>query len=130
MPSSLTSVRRQTQFMMRAYRPDKRVGVTFTEWIPKSNDMPQCCVVNCTNTSGKDKIVDGQPISYHRLPSMNDASKRVQRKEWLGKINRKNRQPTANAVVCSIHFRDEDFEVDLMAQMLKTEARRILRKGK
>ena len=86
--------------------------------------MPQCCVFGCTNTSGEtcDPI---RKISHHQFPRELNL-----RRAWITKINRKDWTPTKNSVVCSHHFNDEDFEIDMYAKIMDTESRcRRLKKG-
>lgn len=83
--------------------------------------MPQCSAYGCHNVSGENR-----PISHHRFPS--DPSVR---RSWILKLSRKDWSPSSNAVVCSAHFRDEDFETDMYSKIMGEghKSRRRLKKG-
>ena len=71
--------------------------------------MPKRCVVaGCDNVTDKEK-----GISLHRIPYLQDerpeAKKR--RKKWVDFVNLKRAKwtPTPHSVICSEHFKPEDF---------------------
>ena len=71
--------------------------------------MPKRCVVaGCDNVADKEK-----GISLHRIPYLQDerpeAKKR--RKKWVDFVNLKRAKwtPTPHSVICSEHFKPEDF---------------------
>ena len=72
--------------------------------------MPDVCVVyGCSNKKDKDK-----GISIHRIPYWNDdnPTARHRRKLWVDfvRTRRANFEPSQYSVVCSVHFKPEDFE--------------------
>lgn len=70
--------------------------------------MPHnCCVFECTKAGHR--IVDGQPVSYHKFP---DEKNKKLRAEWLRAIRRdvgKYFKLTEHTKICSLHFRESDF---------------------
>ena len=77
----------------------------------------------CSNISGRDRSQADEAISYHKFPTSK------LRRTWVQKINRKNWTPTNYSVVCSLHFRTEDFELDMYARIMGTKPRRKLKHG-
>ena len=71
--------------------------------------MVHCCVPGCINHSSKTCN-----ISYHRIPN----DKGLRKASWLARIRRDNLPPLQNCYVCSEHFTDDCFEVDLKARLM------------
>ena len=80
--------------------------------------MVRCCVPDCTNHSSKTKSV-----SYHKIPS-----NRALKNAWIGRIKRANLPPINNCYVCSDHFEDSCFEVNLMEQLTEQKRKRRLKR--
>lgn len=81
--------------------------------------MVHCCVPECTNYSKKT-----ESVSYHKLPS-----KQAIQKSWIAHIKRANLPPLQYCYVCSDHFEDSCFEVDLMEQLTGVKRKRRLKAG-
>lgn len=80
--------------------------------------MVNCCVPECTNYSTKT-----EQISYHKIPLCPTIQK-----AWITKIKRENLPPLKNCYVCSEHFEEACFEVDLMSQLTGVKRKRKLKK--
>ena len=52
-------------------------------------------------------LEEAAKISFHRFPTEPDL-----RLEWLKNIQRKNWEPLLNSHVCSLHFKEEDFQIN------------------
>jgi hypothetical protein len=65
-----------------------------------------CAVASCTNTRYNTKAVPG--IVFHRFPKFPALAK-----AWESKCKRGDKINPENAVVCSQHFTDNDYERDL-----------------
>lgn len=63
-----------------------------------------CSAFGCSNNNLKQSCRE-QKISFHGFP-LND---RDRLKKWLIKLRRKDFVPSPHSVVCSEHFREEDF---------------------
>ena len=61
-------------------------------------------------------------VSFHRFP-------KDLLKVWEKALNRKNFKVSKHSVVCSIHFKESDFEVDYKHQLLGVKKSRRLKKG-
>ncbi|KAH9367381.1 hypothetical protein HPB48_010176 [Haemaphysalis longicornis] len=78
--------------------------------------MRCCCVPFCTSSVRKKE----PNVSYHEFP-VDEALKT----QWLKNISRKNWEPNSTSnysVVCSLHFRPEDFRTDTKRRRLKQNA--------
>ncbi|KAH9368674.1 hypothetical protein HPB48_004693 [Haemaphysalis longicornis] len=78
--------------------------------------MRCCCVPFCTSSVRKEE----PNVSYHEFP-VDEALKT----QWLKNISRKNWEPNSTSnysVVCSLHFRPEDFRTDTKRRRLKQNA--------
>ncbi|KAL1414834.1 hypothetical protein MTO96_007100 [Rhipicephalus appendiculatus] len=65
----------------------------------------KCCVPTCTNRSDKST---SRPLSFHRFP------RRIfLKKQWADAIGRTDWLPTTTSVICSDHFRPNDFVDDI-----------------
>jgi len=80
--------------------------------------MPHCCVPQCTNHSKKTTNT-----SYHKIPA-----DQVSQKAWIARIKRENLPPLQNCYVCSDHFEESCFEVDLMEKLKGMKRKRALKK--
>lgn len=75
--------------------------------------MVNCCVVGCNNNR------KNSSATLHKFPKKGKEPQRF--KAWKNRINRANFFPNDNHVVCSVHFKDDDFENDLMKTLLPDE---------
>ena len=76
-----------------------------------------CAVYGCNNN--KKKACD-QQISYFKFPKNNDI-----KAKWIHSCYRSDNINTKHAVICSIHFRDEDYEDDLKARVLNIPRKKL-----
>ena len=73
--------------------------------------MPSnCSVFGCLNTYKK---IKGSNIKYYHYPKLKDY-----RDEWLHASGRADKVNAENVIVCSVHFRPEDYNDDLMSRLL------------
>ena len=80
--------------------------------------MPNnCAVYGCNNN--KKKACD-QQISYFQFPKNNDT-----KAKWIHSCFRSDYINTKHAVICSMHFKDEDFEDDLKARVLSIPRKKL-----
>lgn len=79
--------------------------------------MVHCCVPECTNHSTKTT-----DISYHKIPTEPQLQK-----AWISPLRRDNLPPLKNCYVCSEHFEEECFEVDLMEQLIGKKRKKRLK---
>nr|XP_022910941.1 uncharacterized protein LOC111421979 [Onthophagus taurus] len=83
--------------------------------------MPvSCAIKNCRSNYVVSTVI-GLNISFFNIPK----EERV-RKLWLMKYKEEVNVTTAR--VCTLHFRPEDFERDLRAELLQLKRRRLLKK--
>ncbi|XP_071079603.1 uncharacterized protein [Haliotis cracherodii] len=61
-----------------------------------------CCVVGCSNYSGK--VVHGRTVSLHRFPSGNSSRNRKLKSIWSCRLGRKNFTVRSWTRLCSEHF--------------------------
>ena len=76
--------------------------------------MPYCSAVGCksrTHTKGNQSGIYDQGISIHRLPT-----EKKRKAAWLANIKRDDLPDAANIHVCSLHFDEDQREVDLQVQ--------------
>ncbi|XP_031143471.1 THAP domain-containing protein 2-like [Sander lucioperca] len=67
--------------------------------------MPDfCAVVGCSN--GRNAKTKQQGITFHRFPK-----DKVKRQAWTVALRRRDFEPHARSVVCSCHFKPEDFDM-------------------
>ena len=77
-----------------------------------------CAAYGCSNQSSK-----CSGISFFKFP--NDF---VLKKRWSNAMKRKGFNPTKNSYVCSVHFKDTDFELGVIGWRGKTnETKRLKR---
>lgn len=81
--------------------------------------MPGCAVAGCLSYNRKTK---GTGITYHQFPR----DLQLQRL-WASKCYRKDHINVANATVCSLHFKSDNYVRDLKAELLNIPARKILK---
>lgn len=81
--------------------------------------MPFCCVFGCSNTSN-----NPPGTSVHRFPRDDAVAA-----QWVAAIKRDNlpERFRETCVVCSAHFKDQDFERDLKGELLGRPSPRTLR---
>ena len=82
--------------------------------------MPERCVAaRCDNTADPTK-----GISMHRFPFLNSENPIAQRrrKKWIDFVlsKRKNWVPGKTSSLCSIHFKEEDFQFRLDSKMKRS----------
>ena len=66
----------------------------------------KCCVPKCR--SGYDSQTLGtSKISFHRFPSDQES-----KQKWIRNIPRQQWEPNDNSRVCSLHFKEGDFQVE------------------
>uniref|UniRef100_A0A224Z106 Protein containing THAP domain n=1 Tax=Rhipicephalus zambeziensis TaxID=60191 RepID=A0A224Z106_9ACAR len=80
----------------------KRVQIELTREKPTNEGATvKCCVPTCANCSDKST---SRPLSFHKFP------RRVfLKKQWADAIGRTDWLPTTTTVICSDHFRPNDF---------------------
>ena len=83
--------------------------------------MPSCAVATCTNTN---RNIGNRNIHFHRFPK----DKKLSR-IWILKCKRLDEININNAVICSIHFLEEDYSEDKMNKLLGKKERTILKPG-
>ncbi|KAM9361278.1 THAP domain-containing protein 6-like [Symphorus nematophorus] len=67
--------------------------------------MPEyCAAVGCFNQRGPK--TKGRGITFHKFPKDKD-----RRKAWVTALRRKKFEPSRHSVVCSCHFKSEDFDM-------------------
>lgn len=79
----------------------------------------RCTVAICNNSCEKTK---GTGISYHRFPK-----DRELRRIWVQKCYRLGEWDPKNLHICSVHFKAEDYQRNLKAELLGLPARKILK---
>lgn len=79
--------------------------------------MPTCSQFYCKNVSGKSVDSSGQKISFHKFPDKIENPALY--KKWCSSMKRKNFVPSKYAVVCSEHFVPDDFDKNLMAELMQ-----------
>ncbi|KAK7095232.1 uncharacterized protein [Littorina saxatilis] len=88
---------------------------------PSSSRANQhCCVPLCTSTRSKSD--ENNRISFHKFPGATDVQRR---KDWLVKIRRDSGpafKVLQHTVVCSLHFRPDDFKWTPVVRSLKPDA--------
>ena len=82
--------------------------------------MPERCVAaRCDNTADPTK-----GISMHRFPFLNSENPIAQRrrKKWIDFVlsKRKNWVPGKTSSLCSVHFKEEDFQFRLDSKMKRS----------
>ena len=55
-------------------------------------------------------------ITFHKFPSL---KREAVRKKWIFAMKRKDFQPGKDSLVCSDHFRSEDFQPSIKIKVLK-----------
>ena len=75
--------------------------------------MVNCNAVNCPSTSSGKKSVSGKGISFHCLPRDKET-----RERWKANLKRENPPPDANIRICSLHFDQNQFDIDLQVSEL------------
>ena len=66
----------------------------------------KCCVPGCKSGYDSNKS-ESKNISSFFFPTDPDL-----RNEWISKIPRVDWQPTHNSTVCSLHFKENDFQTE------------------
>lgn len=94
--------------------------------------MPNCSAFGCFNRPGK---CEDKSISFHNFPHKD----KILLDKWIAKVQRvetgnKNRawKPSKSSVLCSKHFKAEDFEEDNYVKYglsSPSKAKRKLKKG-
>ena len=74
-----------------------------------------CAVYGCNNLKNKT-----HGIIYFSFPKDNKI-----RKKWLHSCHRSDYINTSNAVICSEHFSDDDYEDDLKARLLNIPRKKL-----
>lgn len=81
----------------------------------------RCAVALCTNSLQATKKKN-QSISYHKFPKDSKLSNL-----WINACRRKDDWNYKTSTVCSVHFIENDFEVDLRSQLMNIKTRRKLK---
>ena len=80
--------------------------------------MAQCVAFGCKNLNKKDRPPG---LSFHRFPSAN--SKAELRNLWTKAVRRENWEPSVYSLICSDHFKPEDFKQNsVQKRTLKDDA--------
>lgn len=81
----------------------------------------RCTVAACKNTRVKTKMEPStQHIKYHSFPK-DKAIKNI----WVSRCKRKGIWNPDSCHVCSIHFKEDDYERDLQAELLNLPPKRV-----
>lgn len=86
--------------------------------------MPDNCSVYGCNNRFSNK--NGSNIKFHRFPK-----EKQYRDQWVHACGREDRINSDNALICSIHFKAQDYKDDLKSRLLGIETpknRRLLKK--
>ena len=101
----------------RTFSPSKQLKVT----------MPNnCSVFGCFNTKRKTKSL-GLDIGFFRFPRNESL-----RDSWIQACRRKDKVNMDFAVICSVHFRQDDIADDMKSRLLgipRPKNQRILKKN-
>lgn len=81
----------------------------------------RCAVGICTNSYEKSKQ-HGLNISFHHFPKVEKI-----RSIWIKCCNRKDMWNTKTSTICSVHFKQEDFNVDFRTQLMNIKTKRKLK---
>lgn len=81
-----------------------------------------CSVAVCNNSYYKAKNENSE-LSFFRFPKDSTI-----KKEWIIKCYRKDKWNVDNGRICSIHFKQEDFEKDFQNELMNLPPRKILKK--
>src|SRR5437899_12574242 len=81
--------------------------------------MPNCSVATCISNN---RTTTRTSIKYHQFPR--DAALG---KEWVLACRRKGELKIDTARVCSNHFKEDDYERDLAAELMGTAPKRKLK---
>ncbi|XP_035212976.1 uncharacterized protein LOC118186912 isoform X2 [Stegodyphus dumicola] len=79
----------------------------------------ECAVATCNNYYAKTK---GKGVCYHRFPK----NKKIV-DHWIAACKREDEFKIENATICSIHFKDEDYQRDLRNELLGIPLRKFLK---
>ncbi|XP_035517341.1 THAP domain-containing protein 6-like [Morone saxatilis] len=75
--------------------------------------MPDCCAaVGCSHQ--RSARTKEQGITFHRFPK-----DKVKRKAWKAALRRRDFEPNDRSVICSCHFKTEDFDMTGQTTRLK-----------
>lgn len=90
-----------------------------SDWLKRSKMPERCVAARCDNTADPAK-----GISMHRIPFLNSENPIAQRrrKKWIDFVlaKRKNWEPGKTSSLCSIHFKEEDFQFRLDSKMKRS----------
>ncbi|XP_069676208.1 zinc finger protein 436-like isoform X1 [Periplaneta americana] len=85
----------------------------------------RCAVAVCNNSYLKTRSLKGDSaVSYFRIPK-----DEWLRKIWIEKCKRKDKWKPDTSYVCSDHFKMEDFERNLRAELMGSKQNKFLKKG-
>ncbi|KAK4883815.1 hypothetical protein RN001_000086 [Aquatica leii] len=73
----------------------------------------RCAVISCNSDNQSKKNPCNKNIKFFRFPKNSDLSK-----QWLHATKRKDKVNVENAVVCSKHFQESDYKVNLKHKLL------------
>ncbi|XP_035227907.1 THAP domain-containing protein 2-like [Stegodyphus dumicola] len=76
-----------------------------------------CVAFGCTN-----RRIAGSGITFHRIPK-----DPMLREAWIQAIRRKDWNPSANAFLCSEHFKEEDFNKRYASHLVTLKKRVLFR---
>lgn len=81
-----------------------------------------CAVGSCTNNLIKTKKLNLN-ISYHRFPKQ-EKTCRI----WIKACNRKDQWNPNTSYICSDHFTNDNFEIDLRAELMGIPVKKRLKR--
>jgi len=73
--------------------------------------MPGCAVFSCNNQTGG--FFPNKSVTFHSFPRHTGV-----RKEWIHQCRRTDSFNVERSKVCSLHFKDADYQRDLQSELL------------
>ncbi|XP_030766331.1 uncharacterized protein LOC115890293 [Sitophilus oryzae] len=88
----------------------------------------RCAVFSCNNSAFATKR-SKLDIIYHNFPKAKNPVSKNTLKEWVLRCRRADNFNPANSSICSIHFKDTDYDRDLRNELLGLPVRKLLKKS-